>query len=385
MFILRLVVKNALRHKLRTTLTILGIAIAVVAFGMLQTVITAWHLGVEASHENRLVSRHAVSFIFPLPLSYRDRIMHIKGVDDVCYADWFGGVYIDKKQFFARMAVSDNFFDVYPEYIVQKDQLSTYLKERNACIVGSELVTRYHLKLGDIMPIDGDIYPGRWEFVIRGIYTPGDKATDPSNMLFHWSYIDEKMKEDWPVRAGYVGWYVIKIHDPRQSASISNQIDDLFANSPAETKTETERAFQQDFLASAGAILTAMNVISFVIIGIIMLVLGNTMIMAARERVREYAVFKTLGFSAGHLIGLIAGESLMLSFIGSAIGISFAFPATMAFAAMLPKGWFPVFELEPITLIMAAGAAILVGIAASLFPIQRSISTTIVDGLRQIG
>lgn len=144
--------------------------------------------------------------------------MHIKGVDDVCYADWFGGVYIDKKQFFARMAISDNFFDVYPEYIVHGDQLSTYLKERNACIVGSELVTRYHLKIGDIMPIDGDIYPGRWEFVIRGIYTPGDKATDPSNMLFHWTYIDEKMREDWPVRAGYVGWYVIKIHDPRQSA-----------------------------------------------------------------------------------------------------------------------------------------------------------------------
>ncbi len=385
MYILRLVTKNALRHKLRSILTILGIAIAVVAFGLLQTVVSAWHLGVEATKENRLVTRQAVSFIFPLPLAYRDRIMHLEGVDDVCYADWFGGIYIDKKQFFPRMAVSDNFFDVYPEYLVPKDQLSVYLKERNACIVGSELVTRYHLKVGDILPLEGDIYPGRWEFVIRGIYSPRDKATDPSNMIMHWSYIDEQMKKDAPMRAGWVGWYVVAIHNPGESATLSKQIDDLFANSPAETKTETERAFQQNFLAGAGAILTAMNLISFVIIGIIMLVLGNTMIMAARERVREYAVFKTLGFSARHLVGLIAGESLMLSCIGSAIGISVAFPATMGFASMLPKGWFPIFELESTTLMLAAGAAILVGVAASLFPIQRSLSTTIVDGLRQIG
>lgn len=385
MYIFRLILKNTLRHKLRTFLTFLGIAIAVIAFGLLQTVVTAWHLGVEASHANRLVSRHAVSFIFPLPLAYNDRILHLRGVDDVCYANWFGGVYIDKKQFFARMAVSDNFFDIYPEYIVPKDELKTYLRERNACIIGSELAKRYNLKIGDIMPLDGDIFPGKWEFVVRGIYTPGDKAADPSNMVFHWTYLDESMKRDSPQRAGYVGWYVIKIHDPAEGAGISKQIDELFSNSPAETKTETERAFQQGFLSTAGAILTAMNVISFVIIGIIMLVLGNTMIMAARERVREYAVLKTLGFSAFHLIGLIAGESLLISIIGSAVGISLAYPATMAFATMLPKGWFPIFNLEAITLILAASAAMFVGIAASIFPIQRSLNTTIVDGLRQIG
>ncbi len=385
MHILKLIFKNTLRHKLRTFLTIAGIAIAVIAFGLLQTVVTAWHTGVEASHANRLVSRHAVSFIFPLPLSYSNRIMHIKGVDDVCYANWFGGVYIDKKQFFARMAVSDNFFDIYPEYVVPKEQMNTYLREQNSCIIGSDLVQRYNLKIGDIMPIDGDIFPGRWEFVVRGIYTPADKATDPSNMLFHWTYLDEAMKQQSPGRAGYVGWYVTKIHNPSESASISKEIDELFSNSSAETKTETERAFQQDFLATAGAILTAMNVISFVIIGIIMLVLGNTMIMAARERIREYAVFKTLGFSAFHLTGLIVGESLFISCVGSGIGISLAFPATAGFASMLPKGWFPIFNLEAITLILASTAAIVVGIAAAVFPLHRALNTTIVDGLRQTG
>jgi len=374
-----------MRHKLRTSLTVIGIAIAVISFSLLQTVVTAWHAGVESSGADRLVSRHAVSFIFPLPLAYKEKISHVPGVTDVCYANWFGGVYIDKNQFFARLAVSDNYLDIYPEFVVPPDQMAAYRRERNACIIGSQLAERYHLKLGDLMQMDGDIYPGQWEFVVRGIYSPRDKTIDPSNFFFHWEYVDERMKQETPDRAGYVGWYMIKTRDIAENAAISKSVDDLFANSPAETKTETERAFQQSFLAQAGAILTAMNIISFVIIGIIMLVLGNTMIMAARERVREYAVFKTLGFSAFHLTGLIAGESLAIAALGSGIGILISFPATAGFAVMMPKGWFPIFNLEIPTLLLAAAAAISVGLAAAVFPLQRSLRTTIVDGLRQIG
>jgi putative ABC transport system permease protein len=386
MKVLKLILKNSVRHKLRTFLTILGIAIAVMAFGILRTVVTAWYAGVEASSANRLITRQAVSFIFPLPYSYREQISKLPGVSNVTFANWFMGVYIDKNQFFARFAIeSETFLDVYPEYVMVPEQLEVYKKERNACIIGRDIAERYNLKLGDIMTIDGDIYPGKWDFVVRAIYQPRDKTVDATQMLFHWEYLDERMKQDMPGRAGQVGWYVVKIKDASQSAVVSEQIDALFKNSRDETKTETERAFQQSFIAGSSAIITAMNFMSFVIIGIIMLVLGNTMIMSARERTREYAVLKTLGFSGGHLAGLILGESLVIAFLGAGIGIILTVPAVDGFAAAMPKGFFPVFFIEPLTYVIAGSSAILIGLVASIFPLQRALSTRIVDGLRFIG
>ncbi len=386
MKVFKLIFKNTLRHKLRTALTILGIAIAVMAFGLLRTVVTAWYSGVEASAANRLITRQAVSFIFPLPYSYRDQIAKLPGVETVTYMNWFQGVYIDKNQFFARLAVDpETIFDVYPEFLIDPDQLEAFKRERGACVIGSELAKRYSLKIGDAVPIDGDIYPGKWEFVVRAIYRPRDKSTDATQMFFHWQYLDERLRQEESTRAGEVGWYIVQISDPAQSGAISSSVDALFQNSRAETKTETERAFQQGFVAAAGAIITAMNVMSFVIVGIIMLVLGNTMIMSARERTREYAVFKTLGFTGGHLVGLILGESLLISVLGGGFGLLFTVPLIEGFAALVPKGWFPIFNLESITMILAASSAILVGVVASLFPIQRAIGTRIVDGLRHLG
>ncbi|OGU29510.1 MAG: ABC transporter ATP-binding protein [Ignavibacteria bacterium GWA2_55_11] len=386
MKVLKLIFKNSFRHKLRTFLTIVGISIAVMAFGMLRTVYTAWHAGLDMTSPNRLVTRQAVSFIFPLPYAYREQILKISGVQTATFANWFQGVYKDKNQFFARMSVdADTYFEVYPEFIVQPQQFMEFKKERNACIVGADIAATYGFKVGDIINITGDIYPGDWSFVVRAIYQPRDKTVDGTQMLFHWTYLDERMKAETPGRAGQVGWYVVKISDPDQAAAISQQIDALFANSRAETKTETERAFQQGFLSATGTIITAMNFISFVIIGIIMLVLGNTMIMSARERTREYAVLKTLGFSGGHLVGLIGGESLLISFVGAGLGVAMTFPLVAAFATFIPKGIFPVFLIEPITLILATVAAISVGVAASIFPIQRALGTRIVDGLRHIG
>jgi putative ABC transport system permease protein len=154
MELIRLLLRNTLRHKLRSLLTILGIGVAVMAFVLLRTVVTAWHAGVEASTANRLITRHAVSFVFPLPLSYRDRIAQVPGVDKVTYATWFSGVYIDKKQFFARLAVdSETFFDVYPEFVIEKDQFEVFKREGNAAIIGTDIAERYNLKLGDVMPM----------------------------------------------------------------------------------------------------------------------------------------------------------------------------------------------------------------------------------------
>ena len=375
-----------MRHKLRSVLTILGIAVAVMAFALLRTVVTAWHVGIEASAANRLITRHAVSFVFSLPYAYRERIAQVPGVDRVTFAVWFSGVYIDKNQFFARLAVDANtFFDVYPEFIVSPAEFEAFKRERNACIIGIDIAQRYNLKVGDIMPIEGDIFPGKWEFVVRGIYYPRDKTTDPSSMLFHWQYVEERVRQDEPDRAGQVGWYVIRIADPEDAATVSEGIDRLFANSWAETKTETERAFQQSFLSSMGSVITAMDVMSFVIIGIILLVLGNTMVMSARERTHEYAVLKALGFSGGYIFILIAGESLLLSLLGSMMGIAVTFPAVESFQEAMPKGWFPIFYVEPKTIVLGCLAGLLVGLSASIIPARRAAVTRIVEGLRFVG
>ncbi len=386
MELVRLMLRNSLRHKLRSVLTILGIGVAVMAFALLRTVVTAWYAGVEASAANRLITRHAVSFVFPLPLAYRDRIARVPGVNKVTYAIWFSGVYVDKNQFFARLGVdSETFFDVYPEFLIDKEQFEVFKRERNAAIIGIDIAQRYNLKIGDIMPVEGDIFPGQWEFVVRGIYTPRDQTTDPATMMFHYKYIEERIRQEMPDRAGEIGWYIVRIDDPENSAAISEEIDKLFANSRAETKTETERAFQQSFLSAASAIITAMNIMSFVIIGIILLVLGNTMVMSARERTHEYAVLKALGFSAAQIFFLIAGESLILSLLGSALGLGVTLPAVAGFEKALPKGWFPVFYIKPETVVMACAAGLLVGVVASLIPMRRVVTTRIVEGLRYVG
>jgi putative ABC transport system permease protein len=386
MFLVKIILKNALRHKLRFFLTTVGIAIAVVAFCLLRTVVTVWYSGIEASAADRLITRQAVSFIYPLPYAYRNQIAQVKGVKMVSFANWFGGTYIDKKQFFARLAVDqETFFETYPEFLISRDELEAFKRERNACVVGDDLVKRYGFKIGDVVQIQGDIFPGDWQFVVRGVYHPRDPATDPSNFLFRWDYLDERVRQDSPTRAGHVGWYIVKVKEGVNTAEVSQSIDTLFANSRAETKTETERQFQQGFIAAFSAVIEAMNFISFVIIGIIMLVLGNTMIMSARERTQEYSVLKTLGFSGPQLMGLIAGESLVIAALGGGIGLLATFPSINAFQAMMPKGFFPVFFIEPITIVFAVAAAFFVGIAAAIVPVRRTLTTSIVDGLRFIG
>jgi len=364
----------------------MGIAVAVIAFGVLRTVVTAWYQAVDASSNDRLVTRQSVSFIFPLPLSYRDKILQVPGVKQVTYANWFGGTYIDKKNFFARLAVdADTYFKVYPEYEITKKEFEDFKKERDACIIGSETAKQYNLKVGEAITLDGDIYPGKWDFIISGIYKPKYQSTDATQMFMHWSYINERMKQEMPLRANDVGWYVESINNPQNSGAISKAIDKLFENSPNSTKTETEVEFSQGFIASSSAIITSMNVMSFVIVGIILLVLANTMIMSSRERTTEYAVLKTLGFSAYHLTFLILGESMFIAFLGGILGLFLTFPIVSGFGNHLPKGFFPVFQVEPITIILSALAIVVIGLAAAYFPIHKTLRTKIVDGLRFVG
>ena len=303
MELFKLLLRNVLRHKLRGMLTIVGVGVAVMAFALLQTVVSAWYAGVEASAANRLITRHAVSFVFPLPLAYRDRIAQVPGVNKVTFASWFSGVYIDKNQFFARLAVdSDTFFDVYSEFLVPPEQFEVFKRERNATIIGSDIAKRYNLKLGDIMPIEGDVFPGQWEFVVRGIYEPRDQTTDPTTMMFHYKYLEERVRQEMPQRSGEIGWYIVRIDDPDNSARDITRNRQSVRQLPRRDQDRNRARFSAKFSVRGERVITAMNIMSFVIIGIILLVVGNTMIMSARERTHEFAVLKALGFTGGQII-----------------------------------------------------------------------------------
>lgn len=383
--LLKILLRNALRHKLRNTLTICGMCIAILAFGMLRTVISAWYAGVDASSTSRLITRNSISLVFPLPLSYRDKIRGVEGVKTVSYGNWFGGIYIEEKNFFANFAVEPKtYLELYPEFVIPAEQKEIFLRDRKACVVGAKLAKRFGWEIGDTITLKGTIYPGNWEFVIRAIYTGRDKTTDQSQFFFHWDYLNETLKKTVPSRADKVGFYIIGLTNPDLAASTAAAIDNMFKNSFAETLTETEKAFQMGFVSMSEAIITAIKLVSLVIIVIIMAVVANTMVMSVRERMGEYAVFKTLGFGPLFLTGMILGESVVISGLGGGIGILLTFPLAKAFGQAVGD-WFPVFNVARETIIMDAAAALSVGIIASIFPVWRAIHVRIAEGLRRIG
>ncbi|NWF53044.1 MAG: ABC transporter permease, partial [Nitrospirae bacterium] len=255
MHILKIIIKNTLLHKLRTFLTILGVAIAILAFGLLRTVISAWYAGVEASSASRLITRNSISLIFPLPLSYKDKIRQVDGVKLVSYGNWFGGIYIDEKHFFANYAVEpESYLLLYPEVVIPEEQKKAFLRDRKGAVAGRILVKKYGWKVGDIITLKGTIFPGEWDFVIRGIYTGRDKTVDESAFIFHWGYLNETLRKIAPLRADQVGWYMIGLSNPDLAADVATSIDKAFKNSLAETLTETEKSFQLSFISMTEAI-----------------------------------------------------------------------------------------------------------------------------------
>jgi len=385
MLILKILFRNAFRNKLRSGLTILGITIAILAFGLLRTVISAWYSGVEASSATRLVTRNSVSLIFPLPLSYRDRIRQISNVKTISYGTWFGGVYVEEKNFFPNFAVDPKtFFELYPEFNLSPNEKETFFSDRKGCVVGRKLAARFGWKMGDIITLKGAIFFGNWDFVIRGIYRGRDKDTDETQFMFHWDYLNEKLKKTPHPWAGQVGYYMVGVTRPDAATEVAIAIDQMFKNSLAETLTETEKAFQQGFIAMSGAIVMAIQIVSFVVIIIIMAVGANTMAMTTRERIGEYAILKTLGFGGGHIAGLILGESLVITLFGCVLGIVLTFPAAKVFSSEL-GAYFPNFNVERTTLLFDLLAALAVAFTGAIIPIHRAIRIKIADGLRRIG
>jgi len=385
MFILKILFKNAFRRKLRTLLTILGITIALLAFGLLRTVINAWYINVETSSASRLITRNSISLVFSLPISHKDKIRQVEGVKTVSYGNWFGGIYIDEKHFFANFAVEPKtYLELFPELVIPPHQKRAFLRDRKACVTGRKLAEKYGWKIGDIITLKGTIYPGNWDFVLRAIYKGRDKTVDETAFLFHWEYLNEMLKKTVPHRADKVGYYAIGVTDPDLAADVANAVDEIFKNSLAETLTETEKAFTLSFISMTEAILIVIKLISLVVIIIIMAVVANTMAMTVRERIGEYAILKTLGFGGWRIIGLIFGESLVISMVGCAIGIALTYPVANAFASAMGT-YFPVFIVPTNIFYLYVLASIVVGIVAAIFPTYRAIKLPIADGLRRIG
>ncbi len=380
----RLILKNIFRARLRSALTLLGLVIAVLAFGLLRTVVDAWYAGSDAAAANRLITRNAISLTFTLPIYYRERVKSVDGVEKISMSNWFGGIYQEPKNFFPQFAVTlPAHFDVYPEYLLPPEQMEAMLRDRTGTIVGRAIADQYGWKLGDKIPIQGTIYPGTWEFTVRGIYEGRDEGTLTRQLYFHWDYLNERMKQSFPRGADRTGVLVVSIKDAQRSAEISQLIDREFKNSLAETLTETEKAFQLGFVAQSEAIIAAIRIVSFVVIIIILAVVANTMAMAARERTSEYATLKALGFPPSFVSQLVLGESLAITLLGGLIGVLLSIPVAAAFKSMI-GAVFPVFRVSQETFAWQLGAMLVVGLLAAIVPAIRSARIKIVDGLRHV-
>jgi len=385
-FFLKLVLRNAFRARLRSALTVLGLVIALVAFGLLQTVVSAWYGGVESASATRLVTRNSISLVFPLPMYYREKILAIDGVRGVAVSNWFGGIWRDEKSFFAQFATDvPNYFAMYPEFRFRPEQWQDFLRDRQGAAVGRQLADLYGFKVGDRVPIRGTIYPGNWEFNVRAIYEGRDDTTITRQFYFHYDYLNEFLKQRFARAANNAGVFVIDVDDPAKVAEVARTVDAEFANSLAATLTETEKAFQLSFVAMVDTIIQVISGVSFVVILIIFAVAANTMAMTARERLSEYATLKALGFGPGFVARLIFAESVLIAAIGGATAIAVTPGIAQGFFNAVGKTVFARFEVAPSTLAMQAFAALAVGTLAALVPMVRSAHVKIVDGLRHVG
>ncbi|MCA1853447.1 MAG: FtsX-like permease family protein [Beggiatoa sp.] len=347
-FYLRFILRNLGRHPLRTGLTIAGIVVAVLAFGILRTVVDTWYAGAEATSARRLITRNAVSLTFPLPISYLGRIRRTDSVETVSYANWFAGVYLNEKNFFPQFAVeAKGYLDLYPEFLLPPAELRDFLHDRKGAVAGERVAAQYGWKIGDVIPLRGTIYPGEWSFVLRGIYRGRDPKTDETNFFFHWDHLNETLKQGAEARADHTGIFIVGIEHGGDAAQVSRDVSAL-------------------------------------VIGIILAVLCNTMAMSVRERRREHATLRALGFGPVRIVGLILGESLAVALLGGVLGVLLSYPAAEVFAAQVGT-LFPVFEVSDETAGLAIGCVAAVGVLAALLAAPQAVRVPIVVGLRGMG
>ena len=376
---LPLIIANLFRKKLRTALTLGSFFIALFLFGLLAIVRVAFVGGTEIAGADRLVVVNKVSIIQPLPIAYRDQILHIPGVKYITHNNWFGGVYQDPKNFFAQFAIdSDNQRLVFPEQIVSEAEWQAFLKDREGAIVGESTAKRFGWKIGDRVPLKVPLLQGATcEFNIVGIYH-AKQAADLTQFWLHYEYLDEHRK----FSKGLIGWYVIKVDNPDSSVRVAKALDDMFANSPYETKTETEKAFAAYFAKQLGSIEFLILAIGSVVFFTLLLVTGNTMAIAVRERTSELAVLKAIGFSDRFIVLLVLGESVLIALIGGVLGLGFAKLITMGGNPM--AGVLAVFVLPNYSLVLGFVVTILVGVFAGIIPAFNAMRLRLVVALRRV-
>ncbi len=377
---LPLVLRNAWRSPRRTILTVLSIVVSLFLFCSLRTVITGLATSLESASSARLIVRRSTSLTFFLPMAYRDRLAQVPGVADVAWATWFGGIYIDQRHFFPQFPCDPvHYLEVYPEYQVTPAEKEAFRRERTACIVGEKLARRYGFKVGDQITIKGTIFPGTWDFTVRGIARPATPDLDTTWMLFNGDYFQERLGS-----FGQVGWYVIRLSDPARAGDVARAVDATFANSPAETKTETEKAFQLAFISMLGNIRAVVYALGSAIVIAIFLVSMNTMMMAGRERTREIAILKALGFTDRGVVALVLAESLLITLVAGALGTGLA-RLVFGVTDFTAGGMLPRFVVTDGTIVSGMGLALLLGCVSGAAPAWNAARLRIVDALRHVG
>jgi putative ABC transport system permease protein len=380
---LYLVWSNLMRRKLRTLLTLLSILVAFLLFGYLGAIRQGFSQGIDVAGLDRLIVRHKVSIIQLLPEAYESRIEQIDGVEDAVYQTWFGGIYQKPTNFFAQMPVKpDEYLDMYPEYLLPPEQREAWLKTRSGAIAGRGIAERFGWKIGDRIPINATVWTRKggeltWEFDLVGIYDGAEKGTDTSQFLFRYDFFDESRR----FGQGLVGWYTVRVTDPDRAAEVAAAIDAEFANSPYETKAEPEGAFLQGFANQIGDIGFIMMSIIAAVFFTILLVAGNTMAYAVRERTNELAVLKAIGFTNGGVLGLVLGESLLLTVLGGGIGLGLAW--LLVSAGDPTGGSLPVFYIPGSDLATGAVLIVLMALIAGILPALQAGRLRIADALRR--
>jgi putative ABC transport system permease protein len=377
-----LVLSNFRRHKTRTILTILSIMVAFVLFAYLAAIRNAFQFGTSIAGANRLVVRHRVTLIMPLPQSYERRIEQIDGVADATQHTWFGGLYQEKQTSWGQIAVvPDEFFAMYPEFLLPEAQKQAFLKTRTAAIVGRKTADRYGWKVGDRIPIEATYMRGKsgntWTFDLVGIYDGQYPDTDTSSFYLRHDYVDENRV----FGKGQTGWYAVRIKDPQHAERIARDIDAAFANSPAETKAETEKAFIKGFAEQMGNIGAIVQFILTTVFITILLVAGNTMAQAVRERTGELGVMKAIGFTDGQVLSFVLAESLLIAVFGGAIGLAIGW--FLVSQGDPTGGALPIFFFPPDARILAAAFVLLLGFFAGLLPAVQAMRLNAVDALRR--
>lgn len=382
--------RNVTRNKTRLVLTVVGVAIAILAFLVFRTVIWAFSVGIEAAAKDRIATRDSVSFIMRLPRVYADKIAAVPGVVAVTWADWFGGQDPrDKSNFFGTFAVDQRtYLDVYPEISVSAEAKQQFQSDRQAALFGDVLAKKMKIKEGDKVTLQSQIYPGEWEFHVAGIYHATAKTVDRSSVFFRWDYFNDRIPETNP-NHNRIGWILSRIDDPSKSAQISKTIDTLFDSGDNQTITMSERALQMSFMGFFGAILAVINVVSIVILGIMMLILGNTIAMNVRERTSEYGSLLAIGFQPRHIGAFIVLESAFVGLVGGLVGLLFGWLLINGLGPVLEEGpmaiYFPFFQLTTPTALAGVGLAVVLGAVAAAIPAYRASRLSVTDALRRVG